>query len=128
MPEERMVKKKVYKWKKMLRRPLESPKNRWEDDIRNDMNKLKIKNGLTASKIVITGNYMLRRPKHSKTEVVAPKEDEELLSLRLYYVRLYTTSVQTDPLSNIKGPQMVILPNADRNLQFVSETRNKTVP
>jgi hypothetical protein len=28
----------------MLRRPLGSPKNRWEDDIRNDMKKLKIKN------------------------------------------------------------------------------------
>jgi hypothetical protein len=36
MPEERMV-KKVYKWKPMLRRPLERPKNRWEDDIRNDI-------------------------------------------------------------------------------------------
>ena len=30
-------KKKVYKWKPMLRRPLGRPKNRWEDDIRNDM-------------------------------------------------------------------------------------------
>jgi hypothetical protein len=28
----------------MLRRPLERPKNRWEDDIGNDMKKLKIKN------------------------------------------------------------------------------------
>jgi hypothetical protein len=36
--------KKVYKWKPMLRRPLGRPKNRWEDDIRNDMKKLKIKN------------------------------------------------------------------------------------
>jgi hypothetical protein len=36
--------KKVYKWKPMLTRPLRRPKNRWEDDIRNDMKKLKIKN------------------------------------------------------------------------------------
>jgi tRNA(Glu) U13 pseudouridine synthase TruD len=43
MAEERMV-KKVYKWKPMFRRPLGRPKNRWEDDIRNDMKKLKIKN------------------------------------------------------------------------------------
>jgi hypothetical protein len=44
MPEERMV-KKVYKWEPMLRRPLGRPKNRWEDDIRNDIKeKLKIKN------------------------------------------------------------------------------------
>jgi hypothetical protein len=28
----------------MLRRPLGRPKNRWEDDIRSDMKKLKIKN------------------------------------------------------------------------------------
>jgi hypothetical protein len=27
--------------------------------------------------IVIIGNYILRRPKHLKTEVVAPKEEEE---------------------------------------------------
>jgi hypothetical protein len=36
MPEERME-KKVYKWKPMLRRPLGRPKNRWEDDVRNDI-------------------------------------------------------------------------------------------
>jgi hypothetical protein len=39
MLEERMV-KKIYKWKPMLTRP----KNRWENYIRNDMKKLKIKN------------------------------------------------------------------------------------
>jgi len=35
MPEERLVKKKVYKWKPMLTRPPGRPKNRWKDDIRN---------------------------------------------------------------------------------------------
>ena len=44
MSEERMVKKKVYKWKQMLTRPLGRPKNRWEGETRNDMKKLKIKN------------------------------------------------------------------------------------
>jgi hypothetical protein len=43
MPEDRMV-KKVRKWKPMLTRPLGRPKNRWEDDIRNDMKKFKTKN------------------------------------------------------------------------------------
>jgi hypothetical protein len=43
MPEERMV-KRVYELKPMLTRPLRRPKNRWEDDIRNDMKKLKVKN------------------------------------------------------------------------------------
>jgi len=74
MPEERMV-KRVYKWKPMLTRPLGRPKNRWEDDIINDMKKLKIKNWTTASRIAISGNYMLRRPKHSKNEAVAPEEE-----------------------------------------------------
>ena len=74
MSEDRMV-KKVYKWKPMLRRPLGRPKNRWEDDIRNDMKKLKIKNW-----IVIIGDYMLRRPEHSKIELVAPKEEERFYS------------------------------------------------
>jgi len=43
MPEDRMV-KSVHKWKPMLTRPLGRPTNRWEDDITNDMKKLKIKN------------------------------------------------------------------------------------
>ena len=43
MPEERMV-KRVYKWRPMLIRPLGRPKNRWEDDIINDMEKMKVKN------------------------------------------------------------------------------------
>jgi hypothetical protein len=42
MPEERMV-KRLYKWQSTLTRPLGRPKNRWEDDIRNDLKKLKIK-------------------------------------------------------------------------------------
>jgi hypothetical protein len=33
--------------------------------------------GLTASRIVKIGNYMLRRPKHLKIEVVTPKVEEE---------------------------------------------------
>ena len=33
--------------------------------------------GLAASRIAISGNCMLRRPKHSKNEVVAPEEEEE---------------------------------------------------
>ena len=43
MSGERIV-KKVYKWKPMLTRPSGRAKYRWEDDIRNEMNKLKIKN------------------------------------------------------------------------------------
>jgi hypothetical protein len=40
------------------------------------MKKLKGKKrvGLAAFRIAISVNYMFRRPKHSKNEVVAPKE------------------------------------------------------
>jgi len=48
MPEERMAKKKVYEWKPLSIRPQGRPKNRWEDDIRNDMKKLKIKNWISC--------------------------------------------------------------------------------
>ena len=59
----------------MLTRPLGRPKNRWKDDIRNDVKKLKIKIGLAASRIAKSGNFMLRGAKHSKIEVVVPKEE-----------------------------------------------------
>jgi hypothetical protein len=42
--QKREWKKRVYKWKPMLTRPLERPKNKWEDDIINDTKKLQIKN------------------------------------------------------------------------------------
>jgi hypothetical protein len=32
---------------------------------------------LAASGVVISGNHMLRRPKRSNIEIVAPKEEEE---------------------------------------------------
>jgi hypothetical protein len=80
MPEERMV-KRVHKWKPMLTRPLGRPKNRWEDDIINDMKKLKIKYGLAAFRIAISGSYMLRSPKYLENEVVAPKKKKNLQNL-----------------------------------------------
>jgi hypothetical protein len=43
LPEDRMF-KRICKWKPMLTRPIGRPKNRWEDDIINDMKKSKIKN------------------------------------------------------------------------------------
>jgi hypothetical protein len=75
MPEERIV-KRVYKWKPLLTRPLDRPKNRWEDDRTNDMKKLKIMNWTSC----IQDRNKWRRVKHSKNEVVAPKEEEEYLN------------------------------------------------
>jgi len=41
MPETSIV-KKIYKWKPLTRRPAGSPKSRWEDDVRNDLKKMKL--------------------------------------------------------------------------------------
>jgi hypothetical protein len=38
---------------------------------------IQAKIGLAASRIAISGNYMLRRSKHSKNEVLAPEEEGE---------------------------------------------------
>jgi hypothetical protein len=34
MPEERMVKKKIYEWKPMAIRSLRTPQIRWENDVK----------------------------------------------------------------------------------------------
>jgi hypothetical protein len=41
MPETRIV-KKIYKWKPFTRRPVGRPKSRWEENVRDDLKKLKI--------------------------------------------------------------------------------------
>jgi hypothetical protein len=43
MPKEREV-TRIYKWKPLASRPIGRPKNRWEDDVRKDLQTLKIKN------------------------------------------------------------------------------------
>ena len=66
----------------MLARPLGRPKYRWEDDMRNDMKKLKIRIGLAASRIAISGNYMLRGAKRLQIEVVVPEEEEDSINYK----------------------------------------------
>jgi len=41
MPETTIV-KKIHKWKPLTRRPVGRPKSRWEDDVRNDLKKMKL--------------------------------------------------------------------------------------
>jgi hypothetical protein len=60
--------------------------------------------GLTASRIVIIGNYMLRRPKHSKIEVVAPKEEE--------YLQTPATCPFSEPNQSIPRPHISLLADA----------------
>ena len=40
MPETSVV-KKIHKWKPFTGRPVGRPKSRWEDDVRNDLKKMK---------------------------------------------------------------------------------------
>ena len=41
MPETSIA-KKIYKWKPFTRRAVGRPKSRWEDDVRNDLEKMKL--------------------------------------------------------------------------------------
>jgi len=41
MPESSII-KKIHKWKPFTRRPVGRPKCRWEDDVRNDLKKMKL--------------------------------------------------------------------------------------
>jgi len=41
MPETSIV-KRIHKWKQFTERPAEKPKSRWEDDVRNDLKKMKL--------------------------------------------------------------------------------------
>jgi len=43
MQETRMV-KAIFSWKSISRRPIGRPKMRWEDDVRKDIQKLKVPN------------------------------------------------------------------------------------
>jgi hypothetical protein len=44
MPDNSMVKKKIYKWSPALTRSLGRPKKKWEDDVKSDITRMKIKN------------------------------------------------------------------------------------
>jgi hypothetical protein len=46
----------------------------------NGCRQRRVRIGLTTSRIVIIGNYTLRRAKQLKIEVVVPKEEEERLT------------------------------------------------
>jgi hypothetical protein len=69
MPETSIV-KKIYKWKPFTGRPVRRPKSRWEDNVRNDLKKMKI--------IKLTGQVQDRLKwegiveKAKTTRVVAP--------------------------------------------------------
>jgi hypothetical protein len=49
IPEERVV-KKINNWKPIASRPIGKPKNRWDDDVRNDLKFMKVNNWKDCSK------------------------------------------------------------------------------
>jgi hypothetical protein len=69
--------KKVYEWKPMAIRSLGRPQTRWQNDVKNDLNIMKIYNWKDCIQDSINGKKSLRRPKHSMIEVVEPEEEEE---------------------------------------------------
>jgi hypothetical protein len=57
MPETGIV-KKIYKWKPFTRKPVERPTSQWEDDVRNDLQKIKlIKWGRTSPRSPLVEGY-----------------------------------------------------------------------
>jgi hypothetical protein len=60
----------------MSRRPLGRPNNRWEDDIRNEMKKLKIMNWTNCIQGRNNWKLYVEKANHSMIEFVAPKEEE----------------------------------------------------
>ncbi|PSN54855.1 hypothetical protein C0J52_12403 [Blattella germanica] len=49
MPDESLV-KRIYKWQPIGARPTGRPKNRWEDNVRNNLRNMKIQNCLQQTK------------------------------------------------------------------------------
>jgi hypothetical protein len=76
MSDDRMV-KKTYKWKPITTRLQGRPKSRWNDNVKQDICKMKIKNWTSASRTVVNGEMSLRRLKLPIYEVVMPREEEE---------------------------------------------------
>ena len=50
--------KAIYSWKPISRRPTGRPKTRWADDVRKDIQKIKVPNWKTLAKIEEDGNLV----------------------------------------------------------------------
>jgi hypothetical protein len=76
IPETSIV-NKIYKWKPFTTRPVGKPKSRREDDVRNDLKKMKfIKWAEHTSKIALNERILLTRPRLYQS-CSAIKEEEE---------------------------------------------------
>jgi hypothetical protein len=61
----------------MAIRSLGKPQTKWENDVKNDLNIMKIYNWKDCIQDHTNGKKSLRRTKHSIFEVVDPEEEEE---------------------------------------------------
>jgi len=85
MPKEREV-TRIYKWKPLASRPKGRPKNRWEDDVRMDLQKMKI-NPLNAELNPIC--YLLALLAHHFLHVSRIRVKSLTLRLLMSYIYVY---------------------------------------
>jgi hypothetical protein len=62
MPEISIV-KKIYKWKPCTSLPTERPKSRWEDNVRNDLKKMKLIKWADQVQDRLKWRALLRKPR-----------------------------------------------------------------
>jgi len=75
MPDNSMV-KKVYEWSPALTRSLGRPKNRWGDDVKSYITRMKITNWKDCNRNRTKWKKLVEKPKTS-LKFVAPQEEEE---------------------------------------------------
>ena len=61
-PETSIV-KKIYKWQPYINRPVGRPKHRWDDNVRNDLRKMKLLKWTEQAKTAKNGRKLSRKPR-----------------------------------------------------------------
>jgi hypothetical protein len=69
--------KTVYEWKPMAIRSLGRPQTRWENDVKNDLNIMKIYNWKDCIQDRHKWKKIVEKAKTFSIEVVQPEEEEE---------------------------------------------------
>jgi hypothetical protein len=79
-----------------VKKKIRKTKSRWEDYIRNNTKKLKIRIGLAAFRIAMILKHMFRRPKHSTIEVVAPKKKKRKFKRKSSEIKRATFHIEPE--------------------------------
>jgi hypothetical protein len=95
---ETSILRKIYQWKPFTSRPVERLNSSWEDDVRNDLKKMKLKNGQTKSKIALNGRTLLRK---SRLYQGYSAEEEEFTKL---HVMNFMNSLQSSIIHDHRNP------------------------